>query len=93
MIITKDAGASRARDVSHSRPHVVREKAAIDPIERYVASAELVALRHQAARALSQRTGITHLERGDAFVHFGAFHLRGDLNLVARYAEIGRHDG
>lgn len=66
LIITKDASASRARDVSHSRPHVVREKAAIDPIERYLASAELVALRHEAARALAARTGATRLERADA---------------------------
>lgn len=66
LIITKDASASRARDVSHSRPHVVREKAAIDPIERYLASAELVALRHQAARTSVARTGTTHLERADA---------------------------
>lgn len=66
LIITKDAGASRARDVSHSRPHVVRAKAAIDPIERYVASAELIALRHEAARTLAPRTGATHLEKGDA---------------------------
>jgi hypothetical protein len=66
LIITKDAGASRARDVSHSRPHVVREKASIDPIDRYLASAELVALRHQAARALAARNGATHLDSGDA---------------------------
>jgi hypothetical protein len=66
LIITKDAGASRARDVSHSRPHVVRETAGIDPIERYLASAELVASRHHAARALSVRSGSTQLARGNA---------------------------
>lgn len=66
LIITKDAGASRARDVSHSRPHVVRESAAIDPIERYLGSAQLVASRHEAARTLSVRPGNTQLARGDA---------------------------
>lgn len=66
LIITKDASASRARDVSHSRPHVVREKAAIDPIERYLASAELVALRHEGAHALAARAGAAYLQEGDA---------------------------
>lgn len=66
LIITKDAGASRARDVSHSRPHVVREKAAIDPIERFLRSAELVAARHRSVHALASRSGVTHLESGDA---------------------------
>ena len=31
LIITKDAGASRARDVSHSRPHRVRTKRELRP--------------------------------------------------------------
>jgi hypothetical protein len=66
LIITKDAGASRARDVSHSRPHVVRDKAAIDPIERFLSSADLVAARHLAVHALALRPGTTHLDMGDA---------------------------
>jgi SAM-dependent methyltransferase len=66
LIITKDAGASRARDVSHSRPHVVRDKAVIDPIERFVTSAELVSVRHRAVHSLASRPGTTHLASGDA---------------------------
>ena len=66
LIITKDAGASRARDVSHSRPHVVRDKAAIDPIERFLSSAEFVSARHRAVHTLATRSGTTHLANGDA---------------------------
>jgi DNA modification methylase len=47
LIITKDAGASRARDVSHSRPHRVREEASFDPVERYGAAVEAVQQRHK----------------------------------------------
>ena len=42
LIITKDAGASRARDAAHSRPHRVRAAATIDPLERYLESARVV---------------------------------------------------
>ncbi|MFG6445309.1 hypothetical protein ACFXQA_08520 [Microbacterium sp. P07] len=64
LIITKDAGASRARDVSHSRPHVVRDKASFDPLMRFVAAVRTV---------LSRRRGLTEearqrltIARGDA---------------------------
>ncbi|MGW0083556.1 hypothetical protein [Streptomyces sp. NPDC003393] len=50
LIIAKDAGASRARDVSHSRPHRVRESASFDPIEKFAASANAVAKRVSASR-------------------------------------------
>ncbi|MBI0297117.1 hypothetical protein JBE04_22270 [Streptomyces sp. PRKS01-29] len=53
LIIAKDAGASRARDVSHSRPHRVRETSSFDPIERYIASARSVANRVSHSRAES----------------------------------------
>lgn len=46
LIITKDRGASLARDVSHSRPHKVRERTDFDPIANYVRSAREVARRH-----------------------------------------------
>lgn len=46
LIVTKDAGASRARDVSHSRPHRVRKKASFDPIERFQSAVEAVVKRH-----------------------------------------------
>lgn len=45
MIITKDAGASRARDVSHSRPHRVREKASFSAIARFARSVKTVVER------------------------------------------------
>lgn len=66
LIITKDAGASRARDVSHSRPHRVREYASFDPIDRFVYAAEVVSKRH---RLLSKRRPAQRrlrLERADS---------------------------
>ncbi len=47
LIITKDVGASRARDVSHSRPHRVRECASFDPIERFDTAVAAVLKRHR----------------------------------------------
>lgn len=61
LIITKDAGASLARDVSHSRPHRVRDKASFNPVDRFVPSAATVA-----ARAGSGSGGGLTLLRGDA---------------------------
>lgn len=46
LIITKDRGASLARDVSHSRPHKVRETTNFNPISHFVSSAKEVARRH-----------------------------------------------
>jgi hypothetical protein len=46
LIITKDLGASLARDVSHSRPHKVRERTDFDPIAHYLRSVREVARRH-----------------------------------------------
>ncbi|WP_443043839.1 hypothetical protein [Streptomyces sp. NBC_00306] len=57
LIIAKDAGASRARDVSHSRPHRVREAASFDPIERYFSSARAVANRVSHSRIELGETG------------------------------------
>lgn len=42
LIITKDAGASLARDVSHSRPHRHYAKAPLDPIAEYFRAAQRV---------------------------------------------------
>lgn len=66
LIITKDAGASLARDVSHSRPHRVRDEASFDPAARFPVSAKAVLDRH---RRLSKRRPPGHrlrLVRGDA---------------------------
>jgi tRNA G10 N-methylase Trm11 len=57
LIIAKDAGASRARDVSHSRPHRVRETASFNPIEKFMASAKAVATRVSHSRAESTAVG------------------------------------
>lgn len=53
LIVTKDSGASKARDVSHSRPHRVRDFASFDPIERFTKALHTVlgrALTYGAAR-------------------------------------------
>jgi hypothetical protein len=66
LIITKDAGASRARDVSHSRPHRVRSAASFNVLDRFCASAKAVADRHGALQ--EKRAGIRRLrlESADA---------------------------
>ena len=40
LIVTKDAGASLARDTSHSRPHRVRDTNSFDVLDAYVDSAQ-----------------------------------------------------
>lgn len=45
LIITKDNGASKARDASHSRPHRVREYSTVDPIESFIKSVDIVLKR------------------------------------------------
>jgi len=66
LIITKDVGASLARDVSHSRPHKVRERTDFDPIAQYVRSAREVARRHATlGEARPARDHLT-LDRVDA---------------------------
>jgi hypothetical protein len=72
LIITKDAGASRARDVSHSRPHRTRETAAFSPLDKFVQAVTVVLRR----RVLSSWRGAVddfasefldvHVMRGDA---------------------------
>ncbi|MDP9608830.1 hypothetical protein [Streptomyces demainii] len=57
LIIAKDSGASRARDVSHSRPHRVRDAASFDPIEKFAASAAAVAKRVAASRLENDSAG------------------------------------
>lgn len=71
LIITKDAGASRARDVSHSRPHRVRDEASFDPIEKFVLSAQAVANRVKVSRSDEDlrddgRSGAPSVMRADA---------------------------
>jgi DNA modification methylase len=65
LIITKDAGASRARDVSHSRPHRARELASFAPFDKYADAVTTIINRlPQANQAAQQRE--SHLSIGDA---------------------------
>lgn len=64
LIIAKDAGDSKARDVSHSRPHVVRAVASFDPLDRFEASLQLV-LNRRTQLTKSQAARLT-LRQGDA---------------------------
>lgn len=64
LIITKDASVSRARDVSHSRPHRVRDVATVDALERFPRAARDVARRH--ARLGLVRPSVDALKLGMA---------------------------
>jgi hypothetical protein len=64
LIITKDRGASLARDVSHSRPHKVRDTTNFNPISHFVLSAKEVARRHATLGA--ERPTVRDLDLGRA---------------------------
>jgi len=66
LIITKDVGASLARDVSHSRPHRVRDQASFDPVSRYEAAVDIVIGRHCAAGTRRPNPKRLALSLGDA---------------------------
>jgi hypothetical protein len=66
LIITKDASVSRARDVSHSRPHRVREATTLDPIERFPGAARDVIRRHRALGESRPEVSRLRLEQADA---------------------------
>jgi len=66
LIITKEAGASRARDVSHSRPHIVRDGASFNPIERFQGAAQAVMKRHRQIGSRRPADGRLRLRHGDA---------------------------
>jgi hypothetical protein len=66
LIITKDAGASLARDVSHSRPHRVREAASFNPAARFPISARSVLDRHGRLAKRRPPGQRLRLFRGDA---------------------------
>lgn len=57
LIITKESGASRARDLSHSRPHRAFERAPSEPFSGFVSAA-----RHVAANCIDAGAG----DRGPA---------------------------
>lgn len=66
LIITKDAGASRARDVSHSRPHRVRTHASFSPLDKFVFSSEVVLKRHRSFSDHRPAPSRLRLESADA---------------------------
>jgi hypothetical protein len=62
LIITKDAGASLARDVSHSRPHRVADTNSFDCYSHFVRAARLISARLEPTRI----HGVTSVSIGDA---------------------------
>jgi SAM-dependent methyltransferase len=63
LIITKQAGASLAMDLSHSRPHRVFDRAPIKPFDRFLSAVDIV---------------ISNCPRGDRAMGPGAQVRRGD---------------
>jgi DNA modification methylase len=63
LIITKDFGASLARDVSHSRPHKVRESSDFDVLAAFPIAAGRIA-----DRLASSSSGAADVRLGDARV-------------------------
>jgi DNA modification methylase len=62
LIVTKDSGASLARDVSHSRPHRVRTKNTFEVLPAFLRSAQFLGTR---LSGLSNN-GCIHVKLGDA---------------------------
>jgi len=65
LIITKQAGASLAMDLSHSRPHRAFESAPIKPFNKFIAAVELV-LKNCIAKDQPDRGPATRTILGDA---------------------------
>lgn len=65
LIITKQAGASRAMDLSHSRPHRTFDKAPILPFEKFIAAANVVA-NNCVRTPKDQCTPVSIVRRADA---------------------------
>ena len=63
LIITKQAGASLAMDLSHSRPHRVFKKAPVLPFDRFITSTEIVIKNTPSQRETVVRN---HLDIGRA---------------------------
>jgi SAM-dependent methyltransferase len=65
LIITKQAGASLAMDLSHSRPHREFERAPIKPFNRFASAVELVV--SNCPQVCGERVGpVTIVKQGDA---------------------------
>lgn len=66
LIITKEAGASLARDVSHSRPHRVRDRTDFNPLDWFERSAKEVQRRHELLSPTRPSRARLRLELADA---------------------------
>lgn len=64
LIITKSAGASRAMDLSHSRPHRVFERAPVKPLSKFILAARHVAQSIKPSNKSNEPTSL--LKKGDA---------------------------
>jgi hypothetical protein len=64
LIISKQAGASRAIDISHSRPHKVREFGASKPLDQFPGQVQRVAV--SCLQVGRQSDGSARLRRGDS---------------------------
>jgi hypothetical protein len=66
LIITKQAGASRAMDLSHSRPHRVFTHAPIKPFNRFLGAVDLVVGNCLPVLGSGAVTPPVRVQRGDA---------------------------
>jgi hypothetical protein len=64
LIITKDVGASRARDVSHSRPHRAFKVAPLNPLTAYMGAVRAVVAALPFSKAA--KLPLTRIRKGDA---------------------------
>jgi DNA modification methylase len=65
LIIAKQAGASLAMDLAHSRPHKAFDKAPIEPMERFLSAVEYV-LKNVISRSKKDRGPRAFVRLGDA---------------------------
>jgi len=65
LIITKQAGASLALDLSHSRPHKAFQQAPVKPFNKFLSAVEYV-LRNSLTTTRSNRGPATNVSLGDA---------------------------
>jgi DNA modification methylase len=80
LIVTKDSGASLARDVSHSRPHKVAISNTFDVVRGFRLAISRIADWLDAARAFP---GTAHVSHGDARDIPSPFHGSFDLVLTS----------
>lgn len=75
LIITKDSGASLARDVSHSRPHKVTDTNDFDCYIQFVRAARLISARLESSRIHGSSSVIRGDARQAASMRIGKFDL------------------